>query len=814
MRSLPSLFLLLCAMSLLPVAPGWANPQLPAGLMVHDLLIHAPSASPGRTALHTDPIEHALVTGTWSTPQAGVDGWEVLAPRKDWAYEHEWLSGGWASWQIESPVSQVLLLEAKGHLAAYVNGEIRMGDVYSTGYVRLPVQLHAGTNEFLFLAGRGHLHPMLTVPDAPVMINERDLTLPHWNPQDRPEKILLGVPVINAQTRSLAPNQDYALVVTSSLFTVPLATVPLGMPALISRKLPVEFPTPPAEITTDFPLTLSIVRGDEVLFSHDLVLPIAQENEPYRVTFKSTIDDSVQYYAVRPQVGGDTGDPGAIVLSLHGASVEALGQAQAYGPQDWATIVCPTNRRPFGFDWEDWGRLDALEVLRHARQRFGMDAPLYLTGHSMGGHGTWYLAATASAPFRGVGPSAGWESFYTYGGKPRIETMDPIRERIERASNQSETPLLLSNLLQYPIYVLHGADDDNVPVEQARGMVEKLRAAGHSRLMVHEEPGVGHWWDHDPRPGADCVDWQPMWDFMRNQPSPETNSTDITVVNPALGPTGEIVIEQQIVPLMPSRVQGSWDAGRTSWTGTTSNVAGLSFETSSAEVLTQVAIDGSFLMLPPSTTHFLTRGTDGWRVTVPESDRIKWHRRSGPFKQAFNNRFVLVYSTGGTPEENAASFARARYDLEQWWVRGNGDAPLIADGAYIPDAWPEHSVILYGNAETNRAWDLLLGDAPIRVTRETLQLGDQRITGADIGGLFCWPRPDAAHALVGVVTGTGPQGLRLTERMRYFNAGVHFPDYCFLTPENLLDTETGIVAAGYFGNDWSLATGDPALSSD
>ena len=24
-----------------------------------------------------------------------------------------------------------------------------------------------------------------------------------------------------------------------------------------------------------------------------------------------------------------------------------------------AEVVAPTNRRPFGFDWQDWGRLDA-----------------------------------------------------------------------------------------------------------------------------------------------------------------------------------------------------------------------------------------------------------------------------------------------------------------------------------------------------------------------------------------------------------------------------------------------------------------------
>ena len=36
----------------------------------------------------------------------------------------------------------------------------------------------------------------------------------------------------------------------------------------------------------------------------------------------------------------------------------------------------------------------------------------------------------------------------------------------------------------------------------------------HKDFIYHEEPGVGHWWDKSDEPGADCVDWQPMFDFF------------------------------------------------------------------------------------------------------------------------------------------------------------------------------------------------------------------------------------------------------------------------------------------------------------
>ena len=42
--------------------------------------------------------------------------------------------------------------------------------------------------------------------------------------------------------------------------------------------------------------------------------------------------------------------------------------------------------------------------------------------------------------------------------------------------------------------------------------------------------------------------------------------------------------------------------------------------------------------------------------------RQKDAHSSGPLKFAFDSNFVMVYPTGGTPAENAASYARANYD--------------------------------------------------------------------------------------------------------------------------------------------------------
>ena len=118
----------------------------------------------------------------------------------------------------------------------------------------------------------------------------------------------------------------------------------------------------------------------------------------------------------------------------------------------------------------------------------------------------------------------------------------------------------------------------------------------------------------------------------------------------------------------------------------------------------------------------------------------------------------------------------------------------------------------YGNADTNAAWGPLLGDGPVTVGRDGVTVGERSWRRPDLGVLFIRPRPGSGVASVGVVTGTGLAGMRLVERLPYFVSGIGYPDLIVLTPESLTHGDQGILAAGYFGLDWSVETGQFALS--
>lgn len=713
-----------------------AVPAKAAELTLQPLLVQEPQSRLLRVPFPDDPLGYALATGTWTAPSAQTEGWQVLEPDAEGWYEHEALRGGTACLRVEAKAEGVWLLTAAGAGTVWVNGEVRGGDVYATGEFRLPVLLQKGANIILMQVGRGRLRVMLEEPPAPVFIESRDLTLPDLVRGAlstlAPEPLYLGLTIINA---SPVPVTDAdALQVVAATPQAPenrYGYAPVIIPPLSAQRMMLELPSGVFETHTEaLAIELELVQWTPgqlttakpaVLQSLPVTLAARLPGEPAKRTFVSSIDGSVQYYAIREVVDAE-GEPveAPLLMSLHGAGVEAIGQARAYGPATWAHLVCPTNRRPFGFDWEDWGMTDALEVLSHAHTHLPLiPGQYYLTGHSMGGHGTWMIAAKTPHLWTAIGPAAGWASFFTYASTPRIEPTTPAMEAIANAQRVSDLDFWLPNLKDMPVYVLHGDADETVPVEEARAIVESLRALGNENVVLYEEPGQGHWYDTDPdTPGANCVDWPPMWEFMRTQSVRQGD--------------GEPEVQSQ-----------------------------------------------------------------------PFSSLA-------PFKRVFDNRFVMLYGTQGTAEETAANYARARYDAEQWWIRGNGRTRIIPDSALeldlqsafatadFADSAAYANLICYGNADTLSCWEVLFGDSPVQVTRSGVALGDHEWAGQDLGVLLVRQHPNDALGYAGLVGATGPAGHQVTSRLRYFLAGVHYPGYTIVSPEVLRNPEAGLLAAGFF----------------
>jgi dienelactone hydrolase len=779
-----------------------------------------PLSRGGRYALHRDPLEQQIVLGKWSAPKAGdsvggVEGaagkWRAIEADKEGWFSGLGLSGGYLYVPVTLESARIMILEAAGHGMVYVNGVPRAGDPYEYGYVHLPVALHAGMNDLLFLGGRGRIRARLVPPPASACIDTADPTLPDLIRGQRANTVG-AVIVVNAAEK---PATGLSIEAKGSGLRSTRTPVPT-IPPLSTRKVAFRIEGAPVADAKDVKVSLRI--GGAPPSPAEVSLRIREPGQTYKRTFVSEIDGSVQYFGVNPPRRPlPKGEKAALVLTLHGASVEAIGQADAYASKPWAYLVAPTNRRPYGFDWEDWGREDALGVLNLAQRELGTDPRrTYLTGHSMGGHGTWQVGVLYPDRFAAIGPSAGWISFYSYGGGQRRDNPSPVDEILQRASSASDTLTLAKNYGSEGVYILHGGADDNVPVTEARHMNQVL-AGFHHDFTYFEQPGAGHWWSNTDEPGAACVDWPPMFDmFLRHElPDPLTvRQVDFSTPNPAVSAACRwLTIAQQTKPLATSTVSIHVDPNQRRFVGTTGNVATLSLNLGMLEPGKPFSVELDKQKLadipwPAGGAAWLVSREGKWSVGAAPGPDQKNPNRGGPFKLAFDHRMVFVYGTAGTRDENARCFAKARFDAESFWYRGNGSVDIIADRDFEPAKYRDRSVILYGNADTNAAWPKLLASSPVQVRRGSVEVGGKRFAGDDLACLFLRPRSDSTIASVGVISGSGLAGMRLAERFPIFLSGAGFPDCLVAGPEALTSGSAGVLAAGFFGNDWRVESGD------
>lgn len=777
----------------------------------------------GRFQMRADPVRQELIAkglvefapreGAWPQPDSPWRWKQVELDEQGQTSER----GLYLYVPIESQKSGVVLLTSTGHSELYWNGEPRCGNVYGNGYVQLPVFMRKGVNHLLMRAGRKPFQFRFANPPADLSLGTQDQTVPNLVVGE--EIGAWGAMIVFNATEDVADN--YQLKVSGQGLRDTVVDVP-PIPPLTLRKVAyrIEGEAPVAAGAVDLRIQLQLPEG-QVVHEASTKLSIVEPTQLRTVTFVSEIDGSVQYYGLRPALAQGAQDPlPAIVLTCHGAGVEGRGQAASYSSKDWFHIVAPTNRRPFGYDWEDFGRMDAMEVLKLAQEKLRHDpSRVYVTGHSMGGHGAWHLAVTYPDQFAAVGPSAGWISRGTYGRRrPPQGELSAVETLWNRSRSPADTMELVSNLKDLGIYMVHGSADDNVPAAQAKTMAEVLETF-HQDWQLHQEPGKGHWWGNDYGDGGTaCVDWPFLFDLFARRARPPRSTVrqlEFSTANPGISSRYRwLTIEAQQKHLQVSQAKLHIWPNRRKLQGETKNIARMTIDLSgmgSAENLT-IDLDGQVMNEVPVPEHrrlHLER-SDQWRVVDSWPLTDKGPHRYGGIKDELDHHLVLVYATGGPAEQRSWAYRKARLDAETFWYRGNASVDLIADRDFEASKYPDRTVVLYGHAESNLCWDSLLSESPVQVRAGRVQVGDREMRGDDLAAYFIRPRPGSEVASVVVVAGTGLAGMRSTYGDTFFGPATRFPDCLVLRAGK----EVEPIAAGYFGLDWSVVEGEFAFASE
>ena len=218
--------------------------------------------------------------------------------------------------------------------------------------------------------------------------------------------------------------------------------------------------------------------------------PLRAMKGDFRWAYKSAVDNELQPYRVFIPSKYDASKPAPMVVALHGMGgdensyfmsydngiVKREAEARGY------IVVCPKGRGSASMYAGD-AEKDVIDVIAAMRRDYNVDANrIYLTGHSMGGYGTWSIAPKYPDLFAAIAPISG-------GGNPQA----------------------LSKIKHVPEIVIHGDNDPTVNVENSRKMVKAAQELGikikyvevpggnHTDIAVPAMKGIFDWFDENKR---------------------------------------------------------------------------------------------------------------------------------------------------------------------------------------------------------------------------------------------------------------------------------------------------------------------------
>lgn len=190
------------------------------------------------------------------------------------------------------------------------------------------------------------------------------------------------------------------------------------------------------------------------------------------LTKKVIIPVDIKYLLYLPQGYNEKGQRWPLIVYLHGAGergdnlelLKSNGIPKILENKKDLPFVVASPQCPSDTWW-----LEHIEELRtfidYIKTEYNIDfSRVYLTGLSMGGFGTWYLAERYPQNFAAIAPICG-------GGEPAFVMR-----------------------LKMPVWAFHGAKDDIVSLKRSQDMVDAVKAAGGDvKFTVYPELGHDCW---------------------------------------------------------------------------------------------------------------------------------------------------------------------------------------------------------------------------------------------------------------------------------------------------------------------------------
>lgn len=525
-----------------------------------------------------------------------------------------------------------------------------------------------------------------------------------------------------------------------------------------------------------------------------------------RLAYTDEVDGSTQFCRAYLPAQYDAKHAWPLIAALHGFNPanpeyfdwwDADRRHHLIASQRPVIVVEPHGRG--NAQYTGIGERDVLRCIDEAKRRFSVDNDrVYLTGESMGGHGTWQIASRNPDVFAAAAPVyGGWDFRVTNVSGPAIPR--EARNAVDAySSDRASSFASAENLLNVPLLVVHGDADSAVIVENSRHAVRMLQRWGYN-IRYHEMPGWGH---EDLGQRLVIADWLLTHTRVATPRTVRLRSPDLAAASAywfgvrSFERPGEVIrviaqlVEPGVVRVdtsnvgsfaidLPAEFRGQDEKLKVNWNGESREVA---------------LRDGHAIIERDRT----------------DAQKAKRAGLEGPLHAVLASPFMVVIGTTSTdPRMREVIQAQADALAQNWQNWQKQPLRLMRDTELSAEDEKKYSLILLGNSESNAITQRYAGHLPFKVSPNGIAIAGREWRNPDAVLQMIYPSPAANDRYVYVIAPTTTAGMYFaTQQLVNFRVG--FPVTAFdwiiqdgrRAPSGIMTPNHTFVAAGVFDAHW------------
>ena len=527
--------------------------------------------------------------------------------------------------------------------------------------------------------------------------------------------------------------------------------------------------------------------------------------------YRSDVDGSAQPYGLEISDDVDLAKPVPLYVWLHGrgdtdTDLHFIRSREGHKGQiapKGAIVLHPFGRQCLGF--KSAGETDVLDAIASVQRRYKIDPDrVVLMGFSMGGAGTWHLAAHYADHFAAAHAGAGFVDVARY---QHLKPEQYPAWYEQKLWGQYDVPDYVRNLFNIP-FVAYGGEIDP---QRASGeiMAETFKAEGHE-LQRLVGPKMPH--KYDPASLAEIMKrMKAAADKGRdNFPKQVTLQTRTLKYHRMFWASIEGLGEHWADSRLDAEIA---DPGHV--VVTTKNVTRFALDRpfgpkGTGGSVVEVKIDGKPVGVPSQEFQkapvTFIKTNSGWAMAGspdPAGALRKKPGLQGPIDDAFTEPFLVVLPTGkcASPDVQKWVDFEVRHFEDRWRGVFRGDLRVKKDTEVTADDIARYHLVLWGDAKANALVAKVLAGLPVKWTADTVSAGGKDHPAATHVPLVVYPNP--LHPKRYVVLNSGPTFREESDKTNSLQ-NPKLPDWAVIDVTTPPDGKLpGKVAdAGFFDEQW------------